>query len=179
MGSKVDVLDEHKVLVLDRAYQPIGVINWERAMHLYVMDKVEVLNFYEDLIINSPKQQFNCPAVIKVNWISKKKAYVHFTRWAVFARDNFTCAYCGNGFHHNQLTLDHVVPDSQGGEKNWQNIVTACDDCNHRKANRTPEQAGMNLYWQPYAPKWNPWFILNITGCKIQEIWHQWLPEKN
>ena len=177
MSCKLDLLSQHKILVLDRAYQPVGVINWERALYLQLTQKAEVLNVYDNLIINSPNLNFQCPAVIKVNWISKKKNSVQFSRWSVLARDNFACAYCGNNFPPEKLTLDHVIPCSQGGEKNWHNIITACNGCNHRKANRTPEQAGMVLYWQPYAPKWNPWFILKVTGCEIRDIWRQWLPE--
>lgn len=177
MSDKLSQLDEHKILVLDIAYQPVGIIDWERAMYLQLSNKAEVLNTYEHLSINSPTQSFACPAVIRVKWLNKKQPHVQFSRWSVLARDNFSCAYCGNHFPAKNLTLDHVIPDSQGGEKNWHNIITACMGCNHRKANRTPEQAGMELYWQPYAPKWNPWFIVKVSRCEVREIWKQWLPE--
>lgn len=177
--SKLEELAKHKILVLDLAYQPIAVINWEKAMYLWLSDKADVLNFYENLDVNSPNDKFQLPAVLRVRWLGKKrqKQHVHFSRWSVLARDNFMCAYCGNHFPEDKLTLDHVVPFSHGGERSWDNIISACFSCNHRKANRTPEQAGMRLLLKPYAPKWNEWFLLQVNKSKVVEAWKDWLPD--
>ena len=59
-----------------------------------------------------------------------------------------------------ELTLDHVVPRAQGGESRWDNCVLACVECNHAKADRTPQQAGLRLRHKPVRPKWNPLFAL-------------------
>lgn len=114
--SKLEELAKHKILVLDLAYQPIAVINWEKAMYLWLSNKADVLNFYENLDVNSPNDKFQLPAVLRVRWLGKKrqKQHVHFSRWSVLARDNFMCAYCGNHFPEDKLTLDHVVPFSHG-----------------------------------------------------------------
>jgi 5-methylcytosine-specific restriction endonuclease McrA len=71
---------------------------------------------------------------------------------ALFRRDNQLCLYCGNRFHHSDLSRDHIRPLSQGGKDNWNNVVTACKRCNNHKAGRTPEQAGMQLLAIPFAP---------------------------
>ena len=71
------------------------------------------------------------------------------TRRGVLERDGYTCGYCG-GYGD---TLDHVVPESRGGENTWGNLVAACAPCNGRKADRTPAEAGMRLRWEPYEPR--------------------------
>lgn len=72
-------------------------------------------------------------------------------RW-LFARDNYTCLYCGNQFRPSQLTLDHIIPRSRGGKKTWMNSATACKRCNVLKGARTPEEANMHLIAVPFKP---------------------------
>ncbi len=71
---------------------------------------------------------------------------------ALFRRDNHLCLYCGQKFLHRDLSRDHVTPLSQGGQDHWTNVVAACKRCNNHKANRTPEQAGMELLAIPFVP---------------------------
>ena len=73
------------------------------------------------------------------------------TRRDVFLRDNHTCQYCGRQTH--EMTIDHVVPRHSGGGHGWENVVSACKECNHRKAGRTPEQAGMRVLNLPTRPR--------------------------
>lgn len=73
-------------------------------------------------------------------------------RKLLFARDRWMCAYCGDTFHDDDLSKDHIVPVSKGGGDHWMNVVTACKPCNHRKAAREPHEAGMSLLYMPYAP---------------------------
>ena len=82
------------------------------------------------------------------------------TNALLFARDRHLCAYCGEGHMSRDLSRDHVVPVSHGGRDSWTNSVTACKKCNIRKANRTPEQAGMPLIYVPYVPNRHEQFIL-------------------
>lgn len=74
------------------------------------------------------------------------------TNKTLFSRDDFICMYCGNDFHKNDLSRDHVTPISQNGQDEWNNVVTACKRCNNFKAGRTPEQAGMQLLAIPFMP---------------------------
>ncbi len=71
---------------------------------------------------------------------------------ALFQRDNHLCLYCGQQFKYRMLSRDHVRPVSQNGPDHWNNVVTACVRCNHHKAGRTPEAAGLELLAIPYTP---------------------------
>lgn len=84
----------------------------------------------------------------------------HVTREKVIRRDQGLCLYCGDAFHDRQLTMDHVTPRSRGGAWSYENLVAACKWCNSRKADRTPEEAGMPLLALPYTPNWAEDLIL-------------------
>ena len=170
----MDRLENFKVLVLDSQYKPITVISWQRAMYLLISHKIEVLTFYNEKV-RSTNLEFDLPAVIKVNWVSKYSEEVNFSRWAVFARDNYVCGYCQKKTQYKFLTLDHIIPESKGGPKNWLNIVSACVECNYKKANRTPEEACMPLKIKPFAPKWNPKFLLNFNRLVTAKEWEFWI----
>ncbi|HEY1227630.1 MAG TPA: HNH endonuclease [Ramlibacter sp.] len=84
------------------------------------------------------------------------------TNSKLFARDRNICAYCGGHFHDEDLTREHIRPFAQNGLDTWMNVVTACRPCNHRKSNRTPEQAGMSLLYTPYVPSlWEDFILRN------------------
>ncbi len=83
---------------------------------------------------------------------------VRFSRQSIFERDGSTCQYCGKHYTRNRLTLDHVIPASRGGRDSWENLVVACHSCNVRKADRTPDEAQMNLLRRPKKPAWVPHF---------------------
>jgi hypothetical protein len=84
------------------------------------------------------------------------------TNSKLFARDRNLCAYCGDHFHENELTREHIVPFAQNGQDHWMNVVTACRACNAHKANRTPEQARMPLLYAPYVPSlWEDFILRN------------------
>ena len=85
----------------------------------------------------------------------------------LFVRDRKLCAYCGDVFSSSQLTREHVIPSSRGGRDHWMNVVTACLACNHRKSNRTPEEANMPLLYLPYTPNWFEDLLLQCGGRKI------------
>lgn len=84
------------------------------------------------------------------------------TNAKLFARDRQVCAYCGEHFHDDLLTREHIRPLGQRGTDHWMNVVTACRACNHRKGNRTPEQAHMPLLYTPYIPSlWEDFILRN------------------
>ncbi|MBA2238630.1 MAG: HNH endonuclease [Lysobacter sp.] len=102
------------------------------------------------------------------------------TNAALFARDSHLCLYCGRDCHRPQLTRDHVLPVSKGGRDVWENVVAACFQCNSRKGNRTPQQAGMPLLAVPYRPSWVEHLILsnrNILADQMAFLKSQ-LPKK-
>lgn len=96
-----------------------------------------------------------------------------FSKEKLLRRDRFTCAYCGGVFGDRDLQCEHIIPESRGGGWIWMNLVTACSHCNGRKANRTPEEAGMPLLYVPYVPNRYEDFLLH--GRNIRADVHQWL----
>ena len=97
--------------------------------------------------------------VPRVNPLAAK---VSLTNPKLFQRDRCTCAYCGGQFPEEELTREHIVPVAQRGADHWRNVVTACRSCNHRKGNRTPEQAHMPLLYVPYVPSvWEDFILRN------------------
>ncbi len=154
---------EH-TLVLNATYEPINIISWKRALNLLYQGKVEVLAEY-DREIHSIRFTIRMPSVLrllKYVKIRKNLQHVKFCRANIYARDHNTCQYCGKKFHTEDLTFDHVKPVVKGGGKTWDNIVTCCFECNHRKGGRTPEEAGMRLIRHPKEPEWVP-ASLHIT----------------
>ncbi len=145
-----------RVLVLSPSYVPHKVISWERAIIMFFSGKVEIVDSYDEEL-RSPSMTMKVPAVVRLKKTpSAIKRSVKFSRINVFTRDGFRCMYCGSPKRMGELSYDHVVPRHVGGRTNWENIVTSCYPCNAKKANRTPEQAGMKLRRQPYAPKTLP-----------------------
>ena len=99
---------------------------------------------------------------------------VKFSRRNVFMRDGHCCQYCGKVFSIKNLSLDHVVPRSRGGENCWENIVCACLKCNVRKGGRTPQEAGMKLMSVPCRPKRNPAMSYHL-GKRRYNSWSSFL----
>jgi hypothetical protein len=95
------------------------------------------------------------------------------TKGKLLRRDRHTCAYCGLVYEERDLQVEHILPDSRGGAYSWMNLVTACAACNARKADRTPEQAGMPLVYLPYVPSRFEAFLLE--GRRIRADVHEWL----
>jgi 5-methylcytosine-specific restriction endonuclease McrA len=155
------------------SYYPLSVWSWQDAIKAVYMERVEVIAQY-DQAVHSPSCEMRLPSVISL------KEYVHqdrapaFTRFNLFLRDGFTCAYCGS---KEDLTFDHVVPRSRGGKTTWENIVTACSPCNLKKGGRSLKEAHMNPKRMPRRPSMHE---LQAMGRKfpphhLHESWLDWL----
>lgn len=166
-------------LLLNASYEPMKVVSWQKALILLFQDKVEILEFHS-LFARSVRSSFQIPSVIRLKTYVRPKANlaVRFSRENVYIRDNFTCQYCALKHPIKQLTLDHVIPASHKGPKNWTNVVTACRSCNQRKANRTPDKANMPLLKEPRMPDWLPQHHIQLTLSKIPSTWLQYLQFK-
>jgi 5-methylcytosine-specific restriction endonuclease McrA len=143
-----------------------------RAVVLVLKEKAELVE-HSTRAVRSESCTFPHPVVIRlVTYVSlpRDKHRRRITRRAVFARDSWTCQYCGTGSH---LTVDHVVPRSRGGETNWENIVTSCAPCNRRKGNRTPHEARMHPTNRPKAP--GPTVFIRIASPRIPVAWESYL----
>ena len=121
-----------QVLVLNASYEPLNVTTVRRAHVLVFKGKAEVIEELQQGL-RSATDTFPWPHVIRlVSYVRVPRAVQRkISRRALFARDGWRCAYCGTTA--GRLTLDHVVPRSRGGESVWENVVTACAPCNHRK----------------------------------------------
>ena len=140
-----------QVLVLNASYEPLNVCSVRRAHVLVFKGKAEVLEKHE-LPLRSATDTFARPHVIRlVTYVRVPRAAQRkISRRALFARDQWSCGYCGTS--GGRLTLDHVVPRSRGGDSVWENVVTACAPCNLRKGDRLPEEAAMILRHSPRPP---------------------------
>ena len=114
------------------------------------------------------------PAVIRLRVYVRVPRDAHsrkITRRAVFARDQWTCQYCGE--ERGTLTVDHVIPRSKGGPSTWDNIVAACAPCNRRKGDRLPLQAGMQPLSKPRVP--NSTIFVHVATPRIPPVWEPYL----
>ncbi len=160
-------------------YSPHKIITWQAAIVLLYTNKADVLEEY-DAKISSPSVTIHVPAVIRLRKVIKREKKVKWSRDGVYARDKYTCCYCGKKFPRSRLEYDHVIPKSRWtGPKhemtNWLNIVTACETCNRRKDNRTPQEAGMKMHYQPYVPTSLPAKPFLVDTEDIPSQWRAWL----
>jgi 5-methylcytosine-specific restriction endonuclease McrA len=114
---------------------PLSTLDWQEAIRYLVLNKVTVLEWYDDWVVHSASWETKVPAVIMLNEFHKKKTAVRYTKQNVFLRDDYICQYCGTSVSRKTATLDHVIPSSLGGTSTWENSVCACGDCNSRKSN--------------------------------------------
>ena len=150
-----------RTLIVDSAVQPVRIASWEKAVRLVYGKKATALTYYKDVFVHSPSTELQLPSVIQLyKHCPYYNRFPKFNRTNVFLRDNYTCQYCGKQFKPHLLTLDHVVPKSQGGRKVWTNIVTSCHSCNQRKSNKTLKQARMVLKKPPAKMKQLPTLAL-------------------
>lgn len=164
-----------QVLLLNISYEPLNVINWKKAINMLFLGKVEVIEEYNDEI-HSISFTFKMPAVVRMlSMVRKNKSPVKFSRQNIYARDRYTCQYCGVKFTSEELTYDHILPKSRGGRTEWENIVTSCMACNRKKGGRTPHEASMRLIRRPSQPDWVPSVRITIGFKQVPQSWRDYL----
>jgi 5-methylcytosine-specific restriction endonuclease McrA len=184
------------VLVLNRLWQAVNVCSAKRALillfqghaHVVVGDNdgaFQTFNFnqWQDFSTQQPHSEsirsvsfkIRVPRVILLVVFDRfPKKEVKFTRHNIFERDQNTCQYCGSVFDRKDLNLDHVIPRDRGGPTTWENIVCSCISCNTRKANQTPQEAGLHLIRKPKRPKWRPFIQVNL-GLHCHDSWKHFI----
>ena len=188
------------VLVLNKHYMPLRIINVKRAFCMLCRDLAEVISYEEGHFYNYDFESWRDVSKLKRSfepdehdWITTvnfhiavprivrlfvydrlPRADVKFNRRNIFARDGNRCQYCGKKFPTAELSLDHITPRSLGGEASWENLVCACTGCNTKKGGRTPRQANMKLIKIPEKPKRNPTVHLHLSNQKYHS-WKQFL----
>jgi 5-methylcytosine-specific restriction endonuclease McrA len=181
MQPPTDILSR-PTLVLNRSWRPIHVTTVVRALVMLWNDSAKVVDpadyrlySWADWIdlapvegrpcIRTARARIRAPEVVALQHFDRlPAAAVAFSRRNVAKRDHYTCQYCGMQPGVAEVTIDHVVPRAQGGQSTWTNCVAACVDCNARKADRTPEQAGMRLRKPPARPEWKPLYALQTLA---------------
>lgn len=167
-----------EVLVLNSDYEPLNVCNLHRAIVLVYLGKADVLHAQGEAewIASAEGEKMYAPSVVKLrHHVRRPLPELRLSRRSVFARDNYTCQYCGST--SKDLTIDHVLPKRHGGGMHWENLVACCRRCNTRKGDKTPEKAGMKLLRQPRRPRYTPYISLNkyVAGTR-HEVWRDYLP---
>jgi 5-methylcytosine-specific restriction endonuclease McrA len=171
--TDTDIMEQ--VLLLNITYEPLKVINWKRAITLFVLGKVEVLEEYGKEI-HSVSFTIKLPAVVRLlRMVKRPKTPVKFSRQNIYTRDKYVCQYCGGKLPSEELTYDHVIPKSRGGKTKWTNIVTCCIPCNRKKGGRTPEEAHMRLIRSPSCPTWLPALKITIGFREVPQSWRDYL----
>ncbi|MBU3684355.1 MAG: HNH endonuclease [Phycisphaerales bacterium] len=199
--TAASVLDA-RVLVLNKLYSAVRVVDARRAFTLLCKGAAEVVNVeagsYVSYSLNSwaeaaefqrafeheehdwvttPSIVMAVPKIIRLLGYERlPREPVKLNRRNIYARDQNRCQYCGKHFSTKELTLDHVVPRVQGGDNSWTNLVCACVRCNARKGGRTPNQARMKLIRDPVKPRRNPAITLRLGSPKYQS-WKAFLDE--
>ncbi len=165
-----------QTLVLNATYEPLKVVDWQRAITLWCQGKVEIVETH-DREVRAVTFSFKLPSVVRLlHFVKlKKRPLVQFTRANIYQRDSFTCQYCDVAFEPEDLTFDHVVPVAQGGTRGWTNIVTACEPCNRKKGARTPEAAGMALRRRPQRPLVLAPMMKVTVGYRTPANWRSYL----
>jgi 5-methylcytosine-specific restriction endonuclease McrA len=184
------------VLVLNRYYAAVHVVTVRRAfalvakqaaeiVHVFENDRYDSFDFdswrdisqYRELFdeddshewIRTVSFEICVPRVIRLFVFDKlPHQHVRLNRRNLFARDGNHCQYCGRKFATCELSIDHVVPRTQGGPTAWNNVVCACVACNKRKGGRTPRQAHMHLTRKPVQPKRCPVMRMKLQATKYR-----------
>lgn len=165
----------HEVLLLNRNYEPLNVCTVRRAMSLVLTGKVDIV--HEDgIFMRTVSAAYKAPSVIILkNLIRRPQPTLRLSRRGIFARDNYTCQYCGH--KAADMTVDHIIPKRLNGATSWENLVCCCKKCNSKKGGKTAEQSGLRLFRKPTKPKYAP--FISITKLAIynrNEVWRDYLP---
>ena len=187
----------YDTLILNRLYIPIHIVSWKRSVSLLYQGLAKSLDQdlipyeYEEWIKYTTLPTFDetfynfvhsSTVTLAVPDILVLKEYdrlprrdVKYSRENLFQRDGQKCAYCGKKFKRDELTVDHILPRSKGGDNSWKNLITSCKKCNNIKADRTPMDAGMPLLFKATEPRWSNSFSKIANRPDIRPNWSKFL----
>jgi len=163
-----------RVLLLNQTYEPLGTVSVARAVIMTFKDTVTVEEFDSERVLRSARAEFRVPSVIRrrtyIN-VRRRREASGMKRLRIYMRDKFRCQYCGEKKAAGELTLDHILPRSRGGDNSPVNIVTACVSCNNRKGDRTPAEARMPLLTSQSALRVK---LERVVLCHYAEARAEW-----
>ncbi len=184
------------VLVLNRNFYAIQIVDWQRAITLVYTDHAQVVDGeyrtysfqdWQELskaikqhpagFVHTPNFRIAVPEVIALKFYDKLPFQeVKFTRRNIYEHYGYKCCYCGKKLSSEKLNLEHIIPLSRSGKTNWDNVITACICCNLKKGNRLPNEAGMVLLIKPTKPKWRGKYSLVIPSIlKTKTSWQRFI----
>ena len=163
-----------RVLLLNQTYEPLGTVSVARAVIMTLKNTVTVEELDGDRVLRSARAEFPVPSVIRrriyIN-VRRRREASSMKRLRIYMRDKFRCQYCGEKKAAGELTLDHILPRSRGGDNSPVNIVTACEACNNRKGDRTPAEARMPLLTSQSALRVQ---LERVVLCHYAEARAEW-----
>ncbi len=163
-----------RVLLLNQTYEPLGTVSVARAIIMTFKNTVFVEEWDGDRVLRSAHDEFPVPSVIRrrtyIN-VCRRREQSGMKRLRIYMRDKFRCQYCGEKKGVAELTLDHILPRSRGGDNSPVNVVTACVPCNNRKSNRTPAEARMPLLTSQTALRVK---LERVVLCHYAEARAEW-----
>ena len=192
----------HRILVLNRLWQPVNIVGVKRGFSLLCQDYAQVIHTSEGTFeildfgnwvifseeypptnpsdsIQTVRLSLRIPKVLLLRIYDRLPIHeMKFNRQNLFERDGFRCQYCTRAFLSKDLNLDHVIPRDRGGKTSWENVVTSCIRCNSRKGNRLPHEAGMRLVRRPQRPRWRP-FVSSLAEDRCDDSWIQFMNLKS
>ena len=184
-----------ETLVLNRNFYAVQICSWDKCMSLLYRgqalavdkdyrtydfnswkDLSQTMTEYPNGIVSAVNFKIAAPEIIQLTYFENlPKREVKFSRRTLYRQYNYKCCYCGKKFSTESLNLDHVTPRSRGGKTDWANLVLSCVRCNTIKANRTPEEAGMHMSYQPHKPAWTPSYAINLGSLTIKSSWEKFV----
>jgi 5-methylcytosine-specific restriction endonuclease McrA len=163
-----------RVLLLNQTYEPLGTVSVARAVIMTFKNTVTVEELDGDRVLRSAHAEFPVPSVIRrrtyIN-VRRRREASGMKRLRIYMRDKFRCQYCGDKKGVVELTLDHILPRSRGGDNSPLNVVTACVACNTRKGSRTPDEARMPLLTSQSALRVK---LERVVLCHYAEARAEW-----
>ena len=163
-----------RVLLLNQTYEPLGTVSVARAIIMTFKDTVFVEEYDGNRVLHSAHDEFPVPSVVRrrtyIN-VRRRREQSGMKRLRIYMRDKFRCQYCGHKKTAAELTLDHILPRSRGGDNSPVNIVTACLECNNRKRDRTPAEARMPLLTSQTALRVK---LERVVLCHYAEARAEW-----
>lgn len=156
--------------MLNQNYEPLSLCTVKRAVVLLILNKAETVVERDGKKVRSQYLEINVPSVIRIKrYINFRPYNVPLNKKNIMKRDNYRCQYCGK--KGKDMTIDHVIPRERGGKDTWENLVTSCKECNVKKGNRTPKEAGMKLLKKPKKPTY---FHILFSEAEIPD--ENWKP---
>lgn len=163
-----------RVLLLNQTYEPLGTVSVARAIIMTFKNTVFVEEWDGGRVLRSAHDEFPVPSVIRrriyIN-VRRRREQSGMRRMRIYIRDKYRCQYCGDKKTAAELTLDHIMPRSRGGDNSPVNIVTACLQCNNRKRDRTPAEARMPLLTSQTALRVK---LERVVLCHYAEARAEW-----